>query len=268
MLMLPAPEEPLSVAREELTTRTSTHERQPRTEPGQTRSLIRALLIENGGNLRASLIGSPDAPRARLVVAADVDEARFAIRAQRFDLLLIDSASAPLRDWTLLREVLVARRTPMIMVVDAGRDEEMIDWLECGADDCVTRPVSPGVLLARMHAVVRRSRGREPSRPQSFAICGLSIDLAARTVALEGRPVRLTPCEFELLLALAELAGRPASREQLLELIKGPGGAEESFDRAIDIHVSRLRAKIERDPRHPRYVKTIRGRGYLLSRDG
>jgi DNA-binding response OmpR family regulator len=121
-------------------------------------------------------------------------------------------------------------------------------------------------LLARIRALLRRARGHAGPSTRAISVGDLEVDPSGRRATLAGRELSLTSYEFDLLRALAERAGRVLSREQLLELAKG--SAEESFDRSIDVHISRLRQKLEDDPRRPRLLKTVRGAGYLLAKDG
>jgi len=168
---------------------------------------------------------------------------------------------------TLTRRVRERWGTPIIMVTARGDDADKIVGLELGADDYLAKPFNPRELLARVRAVLRRSLGDAPTGPSRFTSGGLAIDFDAREVTVDAVRQQLTAHEFDLLCALARNAGRVLSRDQLLELVKGQDGADEAFDRSIDVHVSRLRSKIEPDPRHPRYVKTVRGAGYLLARE-
>src|SRR5438067_1543142 len=144
----------------------------------------------------------------------------------------------------------------------AGDSAQALQHL--GADDYLAKPFNPRELLARIRAVLRRV---EPTDAPRFHSGGLNIDFAAREVTVDGKRQTLTAHEYELLCALARNAGRVLTRDQLLDEMKGEA-ADEAFDRSIDVHVSRLRQKIEPDPRHPRYVKTVRGAGYLLAREG
>jgi DNA-binding response OmpR family regulator len=164
---------------------------------------------------------------------------------------------------TLTRKIRERWNTPVIMVTARGDDADKIVGLELGADDYLAKPFNPRELLARIRAVLRRV---EPADAARFQSGGLVIDLAAREVTVDGVRQTLTAHEYELLCALARNAGRVLTRDQLLEEMKGDQ-ADEAFDRSIDVHVSRLRQKIEPDPRHPRYVKTVRGAGYLLARE-
>jgi DNA-binding response OmpR family regulator len=133
--------------------------------------------------------------------------------------------------------------------------------LELGADDYLTKPFSARELLARIHALVRRARGRTGPR-ERLRKGRLELDAASCRATLDGRELDLTSYEFSLLRVLAEHAGRVLSREQLLDLAKG--GSDEAFDRSIDVRISRLRYKLDDDPRRPTLLKTIRGSGYML----
>jgi len=152
---------------------------------------------------------------------------------------------------------------PVIMLTARGDDVDKIVGLELGADDYLAKPFNARELLARIRAVLRRGR-RAPAR--RFRTGGLEVDFDAREVTVGGGRVSLTSYEFDLLAALARAAGRVLSREQLLDALKGT--EYESFDRSIDVHVSKLRAKLEEEPKAPRYIKTVRGIGYVLLRGG
>ncbi len=152
---------------------------------------------------------------------------------------------------------------PVIMLTAKGDDVDKIIGLELGADDYLAKPFNARELLARIRAVLRRGRAAPATR---FRAGRLEIDFDAREVTVAGRRAALTSYEFDLLAALARAAGRVLSREQLLDALKG--AEYEPFDRSIDVHVSKLRAKLEADPKAPRHIKTVRGVGYVLLRDG
>ena len=153
---------------------------------------------------------------------------------------------------------------PVLMLTARGEDVDKIVGLELGADDYLAKPFNPRELLARLRAVLRRGAADAPRT--RFTAGRLTVDFDAREVELDGRRVVLTHHEFELLAALARAGGRVLSREQLMDALKGQ--EYEAFDRSIDVHVSKLRAKLEKDPRAPRYIKTVRGVGYALVRPG
>ena len=151
------------------------------------------------------------------------------------------------------------------MLTARGEDVDKIVGLELGADDYLAKPFNPRELLARVRALLRRGPAAAAPRAR-FVAGGLAVDFDAREVTVDGRRVVLTHHEFELLAALSRAAGRVLSREQLMDALKGQ--EYEAFDRSIDVHVSKLRAKIEKDARAPRYLKTVRGVGYALVRPG
>jgi two-component system, OmpR family, phosphate regulon response regulator OmpR len=153
---------------------------------------------------------------------------------------------------------------PVIMLTARGDDVDKIVGLELGADDYLAKPFNPRELLARIHAVLRRGRVAA-ARHGRLSVGRLEIDFDAREVIVDGRRPPLTAYEFELLAVLARAAGRVLSREQLLDALKG--AAYETFDRSIDVHISKLRSKLEPNPKEPRYIKTVRGAGYVLPRD-
>ena len=225
--------------------------------------MIRALLIEDDRKLAALLAEFLGQNGVETVLAQDGGQALSALASQRFDILLVDLMLPGMDGLTLTRKIREHSNTPLIMVTARGDDADKIVGLELGADDYIAKPFNPRELLARVRAVLRRS---EPGDQPKFQSGGLSIDFAAREVLVDGKRQTLTAHEYELLVALARNAGRVLTRDQLLEQMKGDH-ADDAFDRSIDVHVSRLRQKIEPDPRHPRYVKTVRGAGYLLARE-
>ena len=226
--------------------------------------MIRALLIEDDRKLASLLHEFLGQHGVEAVVADDGAQALHHLQAQRFDILLLDLMLPGMDGLSLTRRVRERWNTPIIMVTARGDDADKIVGLELGADDYLAKPFNPRELLARIRAVLRRA----PSDAEAghFESGGLRIDYAAREVRVGGVRQSLTAHEYALLAALARNAGRVLTRDQLLDLVKGEE-ADEAFDRSIDVHVSRLRQKIEPDPRHPRYVKTVRGAGYLLARE-
>jgi DNA-binding response OmpR family regulator len=225
--------------------------------------MIKALLIEDDRKLAALLVEFLGQHGVSAVVAEDSAQALQHLGSSRFDILLMDLMLPGMDGLTLTRKIRERWNTPVIMVTARGDDADKIVGLELGADDYLAKPFNPRELLARIRAVLRRA---EPADTARFQSGGLVIDLAAREVTVDGVRQTLTAHEYELLCALARNAGRVLTRDQLLEEMKGDQ-ADEAFDRSIDVHVSRLRQKIEPDPRHPRYVKTVRGAGYLLARE-
>ncbi len=151
---------------------------------------------------------------------------------------------------------------PILMLTARGDPMDRVVGLEMGADDYLPKPFEPRELLARLRAILRR-RHAGP-RPDVLRYGRIEIDRGSREVRLDGAPRLLTGYQFALLLALAEHAGRVMSRDALMDLIKGE--QMEAFDRSIDVHVSRIRAAIEDDPKRPRRVITVRGAGYVFAK--
>jgi len=178
------------------------------------------------------------------------------------DLMLPDGDGLDFCRW--LRGDPRWRHQPVLMLSARGEPMDRILGLELGADDYLAKPFNPRELLARIRAVLRR--GVTPAGGARFAAGGLVVDFDARDVTVSGRRVVLTHHEFELLAALVRAAGRVLSREHLMDALGG--ATHEAFDRSIDVHVSKLRAKLEKDPRAPRFIKTVRGVGYALIRPG
>jgi DNA-binding response OmpR family regulator len=150
------------------------------------------------------------------------------------------------------------------MLTARGEETDRVIGLELGADDYLAKPFGTRELLARVRALLRRRRGEMASGPAPLRFGQLDIDRGARVVRVEGREAALTSYQFDLLVALAEHPGRVLSRERLMDAVKGE--ELEAFDRSIDVHISRIRAAIEADPRHPRRIITVRGAGYVFAR--
>jgi len=151
---------------------------------------------------------------------------------------------------------------PILMVTGRTEEVDRVVGLEIGADDYLPKPFEPRELLARLKAVLRRGRATAAARQMRFG--RLEIDREARSVRVDGREISLTGYQFALLAAFADNAGRVLSRDQLMELVKGE--PLEAYDRSIDVHVSRIRAAIEDDPKKPRRILTVRGAGYVFAR--
>ena len=226
--------------------------------------MTRALLIEDDRRLATLLVEFLEQNGVSTMLAIDGGQALSALASDRFDILLVDIMLPGMDGLTLTKKIRERWSMPVIMVTARDEDTDKIVGLELGADDYLAKPFNPRELLARIRAVLRRAQG--VVEEGHFTSGGLTIDFGAREVTVDGKRQALTTHEFELLCALAKNAGRVLSRERLLDLVKG-AAADDAFDRSIDVHVSRLRQKIEPDPRHPRYVKTVRGAGYLLPRE-
>jgi DNA-binding response OmpR family regulator len=156
------------------------------------------------------------------------------------------------------------RSIPVVMLTAKGDPFDRVVGLEIGADDYLPKPFEPRELLARLRAVLRRPPLAAGPEARVLRFGHLEIDLGARAVRLAGETRTLTAYQFDLLVALAERAGRVLSREQLLGAVKG--AALDPFDRSIDVHIGRLRAAIEDDVKRPRHIVTVRGAGYVFAK--
>jgi two-component system, OmpR family, phosphate regulon response regulator OmpR len=217
-----------------------------------------------------------DDPRLAVMVSDYLGEAGFRVThaangksglalhgRDAFDAIVLDLMLPDVDGLEVCRQLRAeGAETPILMLTARGDAMDRVVGLEIGADDYLPKPFEPRELLARLRAILRRKRS--DTRRDVLRFGSLEIDRGAREVRLDGSTRPLTSYQFALLLALAEHAGRVMSREALMDLIKGE--ALEAFDRSIDVHVSRIRAAIEADPRKPRRVVTVRGAGYVFAK--
>ena len=180
-----------------------------------------------------------------------------------YDAAVLDVMLPGIDGFEVCRRIRAASELPVLMLTARGDETDRVVGLEIGADDYLPKPFSPRELLARLRAITRRSR-TAPAEVKVLRFGDLEVDLDARQVRVGGQPRDLTSHQFEILAVLARSAGRVLSREQIMEAVRGD--ALEAFDRSIDVHVSRIRAAIEEDPRHPRRIVTVRGVGYVFTR--
>ena len=180
-----------------------------------------------------------------------------------YDAVVLDLMLPDMDGLTVCREVRAKYDTPVLMLTARGDAVDRIVGLELGADDYLPKPFEPRELVARLRAIMRRRvPGTTGERPLHFG--RLELDTAARAVRLDGKSCELTAYQFDLLMALSKNAGRVLSRETLMDLVKGE--EFESFDRSIDVHISRIRAVIEDNPKKPRRIITVRAAGYVFAK--
>jgi DNA-binding response OmpR family regulator len=226
---------------------------------------LRVVYVEDDerlGRLTAQYLSSHGVEVA-LVPSGDLAVAE--VLRVRPDVVLLDLMLPGLDGVEVCRALRRHLDVPIVMVTARTEEGDRVVGLEGGADDYVPKPFSSRELLARIRAQARRARGRTGPPRGRLQAGDLVVDASTMTATLAGVPLALTTFEFALLRVLAERVGRVLSREQLLELVHG--NAEESFDRSIDVHVSRLRHKLGDDSRNPRRLKTVRGVGYVLIDD-
>ncbi|MES9969676.1 MAG: response regulator [Candidatus Thiodiazotropha sp.] len=195
------------------------------------------------------------------------DTAPERVRESHPDILVLD-LNLPGRDGLdICRDLRMEYQGPIVMFTARDEDVDEIVGLELGADDYLTKPVEPRVLLARLRSVLRRFRQTEnPTQAEDQLHFGtLRIDASARAVSINDEEVELSTGEFDLLWLLAGMAGKVVNRDSALKTLRGFG--YDGFDRSVDIGISRLRRKLGDDANHPYRIKTVRGRGYLFVPD-
>jgi DNA-binding response OmpR family regulator len=197
-----------------------------------------------------------------VVPALDGEEALERCRVQNFDLIVLDVMLPKLDGFDVCRQIRAQSSTPIIMLTAKAEEFDKVLGLELGADDYITKPFSMREFRSRVKAVLRRSDLlREEQRDEEPLAAGdLHIDFAKRTVEIRGEPVRLTYVEFEILSILARNPGRVFSRTMILDRLWGDSSYRDP--RTIDVHIRHLREKIERDPKEPEFLFTVRGVGY------
>jgi two-component system, OmpR family, phosphate regulon response regulator OmpR len=224
----------------------------------------RILLVEDDPRLAEMLSEYLGQAGFRVTVAPLGATALERLAKSEYDAVVLDLMLPDMDGLDVCRQLRTKADTPVLMLTARGEPIDRIVGLELGADDYLPKPFQPRELLARLRAILRR-RARETvpgEKPMTFG--RLEIDTAAHTVRLDGVQCELTGYQFDLLVTLAKNAGRVLSRDTLLDAVKGE--QLESFDRSIDVHVSRIRAAIEDNPKKPRRVITVRGSGYVFAK--
>jgi two-component system, OmpR family, phosphate regulon response regulator OmpR len=226
----------------------------------------RILLIEDDSRL-AGMVQEYLGKAGYHVIHAENGARGLALHAREpVDVVILDLMLPDGDGLDICRQIRARSDSPILMLTARGDPMDRVVGLEMGADDYLPKPFEPRELLARLRAILRRSRAtpRTGSSPDVLRYGRLEIDRGSREVRLDGAPCPLTGYQFALLLALAEHAGRVMSRDALMDAVKGE--QFEAFDRSIDVHISRIRAVIEDDPKKPRRVITIRGTGYVFAK--
>lgn len=201
----------------------------------------------------------------QVVTATNGRDALFQFRHEQPDLVVLDVMMPELDGWSVARAIRKESDAPLIFLTARIDDIDQVTGLEIGADEYVTKPFSPRVLVARVRALLRRTHGELGSEPTRWRVRELELDADMRTVTLRGQPIELTPSEFGVLQVLISRPGRVFTRMELLDQLQGEAYA--AYERTIDVHVKNLRAKIERDPRAPEYIETVYGVGYRMRPD-
>jgi two-component system phosphate regulon response regulator OmpR len=222
----------------------------------------RILLIEDDSRL-AGMVAEYLGKAGYHVIHAENGARGLALHGREpVDAVILDLMLPDADGLEICRQLRARSDGPILMLTARGDPMDRVVGLEMGADDYLPKPFEPRELLARLRAILRR--GRAGHKPDVSRHGRLEIDRGAREVRVDGLTAPLTGYQFALVLALAEHAGRVMSRDALMDLVKGE--AIEAFDRSIDVHISRIRAAIEDDPRKPRRIITVRGAGYVFAK--
>ena len=195
------------------------------------------------------------------IIAHDGKQALDLAREKRPVCVILDIMLPLVDGWDVCREIRSFSDVPIIMLTARREEMDRISGLTMGADDYVVKPFSPRELVARVRAVLRRGRTRQET---VLTYGDLTMDLEKRMVSLKGKPVFLTPHEYRLLEALLSAPGKSFTREELLEHLY-PKGEAVVIDRVVDVHIGKLRQKIETDPASPKLILTVRGMGYRFA---
>lgn len=208
---------------------------------------VRAYLIEAG---------------MQVVTAKNGREAVFAFRHENPALVILDVMMPEMDGWEAARLIRKDSQVPLLFLTARVDDIDHVTGLEIGADEYITKPFSPRVLVAHVRALLRRAYGELGAVVPIWHAGDLEVNGETHTVTRAGTRIDLTPTEFELLATLIARPGRVFTRAELLDRLQGQSFA--AFERAIDVHIKNLRAKIEPDPREPQYIETVFGVGYRM----
>jgi DNA-binding response OmpR family regulator len=220
------------------------------------------LVVDDKKELRVMVKTYLEEEGFRVVTANDGQEALYVARHEKPDLIILDLMMPQMGGYDFLRAHRREADTPIIILTAKLEEGDKVLGLELGADDFVTKPFSMRELTARVRAVLRRI-GREQADAEVLRAADITLDRQRRLVTASGRPVDLTPSEFDLLAAFLAAPGRAYTRAELLDRLQGD--AYDGYERTIDVHIRNLRTKIEPDPSKPRYVETVYGVGYRFA---
>ncbi len=200
----------------------------------------------------------------QIIIAYDGRQALELAERHQPIFVILDLMLPLLDGWEVCRRLRQSSDVPILMLTARGEEVDRVSGLTLGADDYVVKPFSPRELVARVKAILRRGRTGAPDQEKGLSFEGLTLDLEKHKVSLQGKPVLLTPHEFKLLQTLMAAPGKVFSREELLGYLY-PRSEATVIDRVVDVHIGKLRQKIEKDPSDPRYILTVRGVGYQFA---
>ena len=222
------------------------------------------LIIEDDPNTASLIALYLEREGFRPITAGDGETGLALARRHRPALVILDLMLPRMDGWEVCRRLRRHARTPVIMLTARGDEIDRVAGLTLGADDYVVKPFSPRELAARVQAVLRRSGARTEDDLGRIVHGELALDPERRRLEVRGRPVDLTPSEYALLTTLMSAPGRVFTRDELIDSIY-PEGDAVVIDRVVDVHIGKLRRKIEADPSEPEHIVTVRGVGYRFA---
>ena len=224
---------------------------------------LRVLLVDDDQRLQELLASYLGQNGVQVVGALDGPRGLAALDGGGFDAVLLDVMMPGMDGLEVCRRLRAKSQVPILMLTAKGDEADRVVGLELGADDYIAKPFSPRELLARLRAVLRRASPAVVS--EQLTAGEIQLDVGTREVHIAGRPAELTGLEFDILAALVRRAGRVVPRDALLQ--EAGRGDLVVGERTVDVHISHLRQKLGDDPRSPRKIKTVRGVGYVLTKD-
>jgi two-component system alkaline phosphatase synthesis response regulator PhoP len=221
------------------------------------------LVVDDKQELRTLLKSYLTQEGFDVFTANDGQEALHVARHEKPNLIILDLMMPEMGGYEFMRAYSREADTPVVILTAKIEENDKVLGLELGADDYVTKPFSPRELTARVRAVLRRTEKHASYPQETIRIGVIELDWSGRTTKVNGQAVVLTPSEFSLLATLMGTPGRVFSRLELLDRMQG--AAFEGYERTIDVHIRNLRAKVEPDPTHPKYIETVYGAGYRFT---
>jgi two-component system phosphate regulon response regulator OmpR len=224
------------------------------------------LLVDDDQKLRKLLVEYLEGYDFQVVTLADGETVLRTVKKEEPEIVILDVMLPKKDGFEVLKEVRLESNVPVIMLTAKGEEADRVVGLELGADDYLSKPFSPRELLARIKAVLRRfapaSKTTTDEEPLRIEAGDIVLDKARQSLLIQEREVPLSSTEYRVLRVLMENTNRVLSRDQIMNLARGKDFM--AFDRSIDVHISKLRAKLESDPRSPKRIKTIWGSGYMF----
>lgn len=232
--------------------------------PASLQRVTETVLIIDDDDRLAAMLQSYLAARGLAVEhRPDAQGGLMALSARPYDAVVLDVMLPDLDGFETCKRIRASSDVPVLMLTARGDETDRIVGLELGADDYLPKPFNPRELLARLRAIMRRRQGAPLQVSAVLRFGALEIDRDRMQARVDGEAKPLTSHQFAVLRVLAERAGRVQSREQLMEAVRGE--AHDPLDRSLDVHISRIRALIEPDPRHPQLIRTVRAVGYVFT---